>query len=433
MQDFDTPFGIQVSPDEQVQTLRGGAPVSASYAPYLDSPYPDPFGAARLPVAIIGPDDQRRNSLALAIAGCNGALVRELHHYHAGLDGVPGLLEGNCDVLVIDLDSFPEFALELVESICVRSSKTVMVYSGKSDPELLVRCMRAGVREFLSPPFEHNAVGEAMVRAAARRPATRPQKEANGRLLVFLGAKGGGGVTTLACNFAVALALNASESTLLIDLDLPLGDVALNLGIVTEFSTISALEQAGRLDANFLSQLLVKHSSGLTVLAAPGKFPQYDASNEAIDKLLHVARQEFDNVVVDVGSRLDLTGTALFRDAFTVYLVTQASIPDLRNSNRLISQFFTGGGPKLEIVINRFDPRSLGVAEEHITKALTRPPTWKIPNDFAAVRQMQNTATPLALADSPISRLIRQMARAVSGQPEPEAATRKKVFSFFKK
>jgi hypothetical protein len=46
---------------------------------------------------------------------------------------------------------------------------------------------------------------------------------------------------------------------------------------------------------------------------------------------------------------------------------------------------------------------------------------------------MQNTATPLALADSPISRLIRQMARAVSGQPEPEAATRKKVFSFFKK
>ncbi len=131
-------------------------------------------------------------------------------------------------------------------------------------------------------------------------------------------------------------------------------------------------------------------------------------------------------MVVDVGSRLDLTGTALFKEAFTVYLVTQASIPELRNSNRLISQFFTGGGPKLDIVVNRFDPRSMGVAEEHITKALTRPPTWKIPNDYAAVRQMQNTATPLALADSPISRLIRQMARAVSGQaPEPEPGRKK--------
>ena len=70
-----------------------------------------------------------------------------------------------------------------------------------------------------------------------------------------------------------------------------------------------------RLDSAFLSKLLVKHSSGVSVLAAPGKFPQYQASNEAIDKLLAVARQSFDNVVVDMGSRLDLTGTALFKDA----------------------------------------------------------------------------------------------------------------------
>jgi pilus assembly protein CpaE len=420
-----------MSPLDEPQPQRNGVPPSAAYAPYLESPYSDPFGAERLTVAIVGPDDQRRNAVAIAIARCPGAVVREFHRYPNTLDGVPGLLEGNCDILVIDLDSLPEFALELVEAICARSSKTVMVYSGKSDPDLLLRCMRAGVREFLAPPFAHSAVAEALVRAAARRPATRPQKEPNGRLLVFLGAKGGGGVTTLASNFAVALAMDTTQTTLLIDLDLPLGDVALNLGIITEFSTINALQQTARLDANFLNQLLVKHSSGLTVLAAPGKFPQYHPTNEAIDKLLYVARQEFDNVVVDVGSRLDLTGSALFKDAFTVYLVTQASIPDLRNSNRLISQFFTGGGPKLEIVINRFDPRSLGVAEEHITKALTRPPNWKIPNDFAAVRQMQNTATPLALADSPISRLIRQMARAVSGQPEPEAP-KKKSFSFFK-
>jgi pilus assembly protein CpaE len=430
MPDFDKFLGFPISPYEESQSLRGAAPASSAYAPYLESPYPDPFGAERLTIAIVGPDDQRRNALAIAVAGCSGAIVREFHSYPASLDGVPGLLEGNCDVLIIDLDSFPEFALELVEAICARSQKTVMVYSGKSDPELLVRCMRAGVREFLSPPFAHASVAEALVRAAARRPTGRPQKEANGRLLVFLGSKGGCGVTTLACNFAVALAMNSAENTILIDLDLPLGDVALNLGIVTEFSTVNALEQAPRLDANFLTQLLVKHSSGLTVLAAPGKFPPYHATNEAIDKLLHVARQEFNNVVVDVGSRLDLTGTSLFKDAFTVYLVTQASIPDLRNSNRLISQFFTGGGPKLDVVVNRFDPRSLGVAEEHITKALTRPPNWKIPNDFAAVRQMQNTATPLALADSPISRLIRQMARAVSGQPDPDPV-KKKVFGIF--
>ncbi len=250
-------------------------------------------------------------------------------------------------------------------------------------------------------------------------------------MFVFLGAKGGAGVTTLACNFAVAVAQESGQSTLLIDLDLPLGDAALNLGIAAEYSTINALQDYSRLDAALLTKLLSKHSSGVSVLAAPGKFPQFHATNEAIDRLLKVARQGFDNVVVDVGSRLDLTGTALYKDASTIYLVTQAGIPELRNSNRVISQFFTAGGPKLEIVINRYEPRSLGVTEEHITKALTRPAQWKIPNDYPAVRRMQNTATPLALEDSPISRLIHDMARSVTGQVKEQP--KKKGFSLFGK
>jgi pilus assembly protein CpaE len=273
-------------------------------------------------------------------------------------------------------------------------------------------------------------MAEALVRASARRSAVRPHKKAAGKLLVFLGAKGGSGTTTLACNFAVSLAQESGQSTLLIDLDLPLGDAALNLGIVAEYSTVNALQNSARLDANFLTTLLIKHSSGVWVLAAPGKFPHFQASNESIDKLMAVAREGFDNVVVDVGSRLDLTGTALFRDATAIYLVTQVGIPELRNSNRLISQFFTNSSPKLEIVINRWAPRALGVAEEHITKALTRPAQWKIPDDYATVRRMQNTATPLALEDSPISRTIHQMARAVTGQPD--APAKKKGFSLFK-
>jgi pilus assembly protein CpaE len=390
---------------------------------------PDTIGSEALSIALIGPDDKRRQEAATALLLCDRPEVREYSSYPASLDEVPRLLEQRNDVIIIDLDSNPEFALELVESICANGSATVMVFSSKADPDLLVRCMRAGAREFLTPPFNHNTMAEALVRAAARRSATRLPKKTGGRLLVFLGAKGGAGVTTIACNFAVALAQESGQSTLLIDLDLPLGDAALNLGIVTEYSTVNALQDTSRLDSSFLSKLLTKHSSGVSVLAAPGKFPQFHASNDAIDKLMTVARQEFDNVVVDVGARLDLTDTALFRDAFTIYLVTQAGIPELRNSNRLISQFFTVGGPKLEIVINRYEPRALGVSDETITKALTRPPTWKIPNDYSSVRQMQNTATPLALGDSPISRLIKQMAISICGQRATQ--TKKKGFKLF--
>jgi pilus assembly protein CpaE len=392
--------------------------VNSDSSLYLDDPNADSFSVDILSIALIGPDDDSRQAAASVIAGCQCGEIREFSSYPASLDDLPRLLEQRYDVIIIDLDSRPEYALELVESICTRGTATVMVYSAKADSELLVRCMRAGAREFLTLPFVESTVAEALVRASARRPATpRPAKKAGGRLLAFLGAKGGDGVTTLACNFAVSLAQDSGQSTLLIDLDLPLGDAALNLGVVAEYSTINALQNASRLDSSFLSKLLVKHSSGVSVLAAPGKFPQFDAPIDAIDKLLTVARQDFENVVIDMGSRLDLMGTGLFKDGATVYLVIQSHIAGLRNSNRLISQYFSSDVPKLEIVLNRFQPRSLGVAEDQITKALTRPAQWKIPNDYAAVRRMQHTAIPLALEDSPISRLIHQMARCACGLP----------------
>jgi pilus assembly protein CpaE len=388
----------------------------------------DSLGTTDLSIVLIGPDDFRRKGIVSALAGAHAGSIQEVFLYPQ-LDDVPQLLQPNYDVVIVDIDSDPEMALDLVECICGQSSTTVMVYSAHSDSEMLVRCMRAGAREFLTQPIAPATMTEALVRASARRQATNPVKKTRGKMLVFLGAKGGSGVTTLACNFAVSLAQESKQNTLFIDLDLPLGDAALNLGISSEYSTFNALQNHGRLDANFLSKLLVKHSSGLWVLGAPGKFVTSQTAHEAIDKLLTVARNEYEYIVVDAGTRLDLTATALFDRSSTVYLVTQVSIPELRNSNRLITEFFKGDGPKLEIVLNRHMPRSMGMDDQHITKALTKPVTWRIPNDYATAKRTQNTATPLSLEDSPISRVIKQMARATSGLPEnPEKKNRFRLF-----
>ena len=229
----------------------------------------------------------------------------------------------------------------------------------------------------------------------------------------------------------MALVQDCGQSAVLIDLDLPLGDAALSLGLSPQFSTADALQSADRLDSNFFQKLLVKHSSGLPVLGAPGRFPHVQAHNEAIDKLLAVAKQEFDWVVVDAGSRFDLTGASWFQRADTVYMVMQAGIPELRNSHRLVSEFFKTGVPKLEIVLNRYVSRSMGVDEEHIEKALTRPIQWRIPSDYFTVRRMQNEAVPITSEDSAISKSIQDMARAACGmEPKPE---KKKGFSLFSK
>jgi pilus assembly protein CpaE len=375
---------------------------------------PDALGTNLLSVALIGPAEERRKAVARAIVGPQASVEREYPSYPE-LDDVPRLLEGDFDVIIVDLDSNPEHALDLIECICVNSSATVMVYSEQSNSELLVRCMRAGAREYLTQPFTSSNLAEALVRASVRRPAPRSTKKAAGKLLVVVGAKGGSGATTVATNFAIALAQESGKNILFVDLDLPLGDAALDLGITSEYSIVNAIQNYGRLDANFLSTLLSKHSSGLSVLAAPDSYTEISISEDAVERILAVSRQSFDYVVVDAGSRLGFSSKALFAEAAVIYLVSQVNISELRNSNRLISEFFKTGNAKLEIVLNRFTPRSLGIDEEHITKALTRPAEWKIPGDFPAARRAQNSATPLALGDSPVSRVIRQMARAACG------------------
>jgi len=168
------------------------------------------------------------------------------------------------------------------------------------------------------------------------------------------------------------------------------------------------------------------------VLAAPSELATAQFSEGAVNRLLEVARQEFDYLVVDAGSRLDLQQTHLFSEAATMFLVTQIGVPELRNANRLISRLSRTGGPKLSIVINRYDPRNREIDDEHVTKALTRPAEWKIPNNYVAVRRMQNTAIPLMHEDSEISRAIQQMTRAVCSQPAISEKEKKKGFSFFR-
>lgn len=383
-----------------------------------------------LSVAVISPDTERRNAVMAALAGCQRGPMREFTSYPPNLDDVPQMLTRDFDVVMVDLDSDPAYALELVKNICLNGLATVIVYSAQTDAELLLQSMRAGAREFLTLPFELGALAEALARASALRSAIRPERRTDGKLLVFISAKGGSGVTTLACNCAVALAEDSGRKTLLIDLNLPLGDAAINLGVRSEHSVVNALENFKRLDSSFLASLLDQHSSGLSVLSAPSELAPSHISDDAIDRLLEVARQNFDYVVVDAGSRLDLQSTRVFDRSATIFLVTQVGVAELRNSNRLIARLTAAGGARLEVVLNRYDPKNLEIAEEHIAKALTRQPDWKIPNNYAAVRRMQNTAVSLMQDDSEISQAIRQMVGSISGQPAVQQ--KKKGFRFFR-
>jgi Flp pilus assembly CpaE family ATPase len=392
--------------------------MSSGISPSLETNFPDPFGSGNLSIALIGPDAERRMAVAGALSQWPGAAVREFPAYPPALDDVPRLIEAAFDVIIIDLDNNPEYVIELIGRICACDSATVMVYSAQGNQDLAARCMSAGARESLDVPVDQGRVAEALVRAAAlARPERHSAKQTGGKLLVFFGAKGGSGTTTLACNYAIALARESGRRTLLIDLGLPLGDAALNLGIAAEHSTDDVLQEPDRLDPSLLEAFLAKHDSGVSVLAAPSKVPEISPSSASIDKLMSVAQVIFDYVIVDVGSRVDLVGTALFRDAFRIYMVTQAGISELRNADRLISLYFRESRERLEIVVNRFEPSLSRVTEEQMTKALGTPVRWKIPDDYDAMRQMQNADGSVSHEDSAFSELILEMASSITDHP----------------
>jgi pilus assembly protein CpaE len=381
-------------------------------------------------VVMMGPDDARGRALAEALSR-NQATVRDFGSYR-NVNQFNKSTTFDCDVVMIDIDADPEVALDLVESICARqTSVTVMVHSRAANPELLMRCMRAGAREYLAEPISQDTLAEALIRAAARRQEPDREKKLGGEMMVFMAAKGGAGVTTIASNVALALTKESDKKVVLVDLNLQLGDVSLALGMKPRFSIRDALANAHRLDADFVSTLLDVHSSGLSVLAAPEDFsPLQSVEINALEKLFFILQEQFAYVVVDAGCASALGAIPIAEIANAVYVITQVDVPSLRNSHRVISHLRNAISPgrKLEVVVNRYDGRKTEITQEKIEKTLSVPVKWKVPNDYAAVHRSQNIGSPLASENSPISRVLLQMAKNVCGKTD-EAPKRR--FSLF--
>src|ERR1039458_6136247 len=96
---------------------------------------PDALGSKVLFVGLIGPEESRRKNIANALVELRGSVTQEYSTY-PDVDDVPRIIEANYDVVIVELDTNPEHALDLVEGICSGSSATVMVYSERKSRRL---------------------------------------------------------------------------------------------------------------------------------------------------------------------------------------------------------------------------------------------------------------------------------------------------------
>ena len=202
--------------------------------------------------------------------------------------------------------------------------------------------MRAGAREFLSQPIAVQRLSDALGRAAARRPAVAKQgsKPGGGKVLVFLGGKGGSGVTTVACNFAVSLVQECAQS------DAPdrsrsspgrRGAESWNQSRSSQPSTRCRIYEPPRPELPFQTADQAQLRS-VRFLRLPASFRRWRSAMKPWKSWSPLRAADTTLSSWMRARRFDLSGTTLVEHADTVYLVMQAGIPELRNSHRVISR-----------------------------------------------------------------------------------------------
>lgn len=303
------------------------------------------------------------------------------------------------DLFIIDARGDSAGAMERVEALRAASATSgVFVVANDPNPDLILQSMRAGANEFFTfPPPEHT-FHDAIRRMTARRSAAG-HAQSSATTMVFLGAKGGAGTTTLAVNCAVELARLSGQRTVIVDLKTGLGEVGLFLGVRSRYTLVDALDNMQRLDAEFLRELVAKHKSGLEILAGSDNFERPNASDgPALEDILRHLREEYEYVVVDAGSQVTAGVQASLYTADIIGLVGNPDVPSIRNAQRVLDRIRQMGASadRVRLLLNRAaEPFPIPPAQ--IEAAVGHPIDHMFPSDYKTVSAALNSGVPLAL------------------------------------
>jgi len=206
---------------------------------------------------------------------------------------------------------------------------------GQSEGATIIELLRAQVRDFLRRPLSTTELRVVLDRLFSRLPDAAPASQ--GQVAAFLSNKGGVGKSVLSVNVACGLALRHPEEVLLIDASLQIGTCAMLLDLRPTTSIVDAIRERDRLDKTLLRHLTLRHASGLRLLAAPADALEgADVDDEAISRIINMARRSFKYVVVDTFPMLDSVLMAILDVTDVALIVVQGLAPAVAGIARLL-------------------------------------------------------------------------------------------------
>lgn len=221
--------------------------------------------------------------------------------------------------------------LDGLSEVCDPGTK-VMVIGAANDIGLYRELMRRGVSEYLVPPLQPLQLISAVTTLYAD-----PAAAFTGRQIAFVGAKGGVGSSTIAHNFAYALAEQAQAHTVMVDLDLAFGTAGLDFNQDPLQGVATALNQPDRLDPTLLERMMSRCNDRLSLFAAPATLDDdYRFDAEAFEEVTSKIRSTAPFVVLDLPHLWSdwIRRTIMASD--DVVIVATPDLASLRNAKNMV-------------------------------------------------------------------------------------------------
>ena len=238
------------------------------------------------------------------------------------------------NVLVVETHANRDQAMaELgrLADVCQANTKVVVI--GHVNDVLLYReLIKAGISEYLVAPVAPVNFIDSIA-GLYNDPKAAPL----GRIVSFVGAKGGVGSSTLAHNIAWFASQRQNIDTIITDLDLAFGTASLNFNQDGSGGIIEALNQPDRVDSTLVERLMTKLADKLSLLTGPGTVDRdFTIEGHAVESILNVVRSSAPLVIVDVPNMWAPWIKHTLLNSDEIIITATPELPSLRNAKNLM-------------------------------------------------------------------------------------------------
>lgn len=206
------------------------------------------------------------------------------------------------DVMMPDMDGY--MLCGHLRQSPITANIPIIILTTLNSVEDKIKAFDSGADDFLAKPFEPQEL-RARIRALLKRVTdhgTSLSQPVSGKVITVFSLRGGVGVSMLASNLAAALPQIWGTPSVLVDLAFVNGQSALLLDLPLRNSWADlGRSPANEIDRALLDSVLLKHGSGVHVLAAPRRPEDAELINASyVRKVIELLQSRYEYVVLDL-------------------------------------------------------------------------------------------------------------------------------------